>query len=72
MCPRAAGRRGGEWSYGDTVKILLADTLGLSLTLLEGVLVLELGSHLGWLLMRLLAKSCGVVVVMVVVVILVD
>lgn len=34
-------------TYWDTVKILLANTLGLSLALLEGVLVLELGSHFG-------------------------
>lgn len=34
-------------TYWDTVKILLANTLGLSLALLKGVLVLELGSHFG-------------------------
>lgn len=34
-------------TYWDTVKVLLANTLGLSLALLEGVLVLELGSHFG-------------------------
>lgn len=34
-------------THWDTVKILLANTLGLSLALLEGVLVLELGSHFG-------------------------
>lgn len=36
-----------ERTYWDTVKILLANTLGLSLALLEGVFVLELGSHFG-------------------------
>lgn len=32
-------------TYRDAIRIFLADPLGLSLALLEGVLVLELGSH---------------------------
>lgn len=32
-------------AYRNTIRVLLADTLGLSLALLEGMLVLELGSH---------------------------
>lgn len=40
-------RQRKEVSYGDAVRVLLTDTLGLSLALLEGVLVLELGSHNG-------------------------
>lgn len=36
-------------AYGNTVGVLLANTLGLGLALLEGVLVLELGSHFGGL-----------------------
>lgn len=32
-------------THRDTIRVLLADTLGLSLALLEGVLVLELGTH---------------------------
>jgi len=34
-----------ELTHWDTVCVLLANTLGLSLALLEGVLVLELGAH---------------------------
>ena len=34
-------------AYGNAVGVLLANTLSLSLALLEGVLVLELGSHFG-------------------------
>lgn len=34
-------------TYGNAISVLLANTLGLGLALLEGVLVLELGSHLG-------------------------
>jgi hypothetical protein len=34
-----------RWTYWNAVGILLADALGFSLALLEGVLVLELGSH---------------------------
>jgi len=34
-------------TYRNTVSVLLSDALGLGLALLEGVLVLELGSHLG-------------------------
>lgn len=40
-----------ETTYRNTVRVLLTNALGLSLTLLEGVLVLELGSHTvgcGW------------------------
>ncbi len=37
----------GEKTYRNAVGILLSDALGLSLSLLEGVLVLELGSHFG-------------------------
>ena len=36
-------------AYGNAVGVLLTDTFGLSLTLLEGVLVLKLGSHFGGL-----------------------
>jgi len=36
-----------ELAYWNTVCVLLANTLGLSLALLEGVLVLELGAHVG-------------------------
>jgi hypothetical protein len=47
----SAGEHGRERAkgktYGNAVCILLADALGLSLPLLERVLVLELGSHLG-------------------------
>lgn len=32
-------------TYRNAVRILLPDALGLSLALLEGMLVLELGSH---------------------------
>lgn len=34
-------------TYGNAIEILLANTFGLSLALLEGVLVLEFGSHFG-------------------------
>jgi hypothetical protein len=34
-------------TYRNAISILLADALGLGLALLERVLVLELGSHLG-------------------------
>ena len=34
-------------THGNAVSVLLTDALSLSLALLEGVLVLELGSHLG-------------------------
>ena len=37
--------QGSRVTYGDTVGILLADTLSFGLALLEGVLVLELGTH---------------------------
>lgn len=37
-------------TYWDPVGVFLANTLGLSLTLLEGVLVLELGTHGGSLI----------------------
>lgn len=33
-------------TYRDAVGVLLSDALGLGLALLEGMLVLELGSHL--------------------------
>jgi hypothetical protein len=33
-------------TYRDAITVLLTDALGLSLALLEGVLVLELASHL--------------------------
>jgi hypothetical protein len=33
-------------TYGDAIGILLSDALGLSLTLLEGMLVLKLASHI--------------------------
>lgn len=36
-------------AYGNAVGVLLANTLSLSLALLEGVLVLKLGSHFGGL-----------------------
>ena len=44
---RSAGHRDTEngQSYGNTVGVFLADALGLGLTLLEGVLVLEFRSH---------------------------
>lgn len=34
-------------TYWDTVGIFLSDAFGLSLALLEGVLVLKLGTHIG-------------------------
>jgi hypothetical protein len=34
-------------TYGNAVVVLLANALGLGLALLEGVLVLELGAHVG-------------------------
>lgn len=37
----------GCWTYGNAIGVLLADALGLSLALLEGVLVLELRTHGG-------------------------
>jgi hypothetical protein len=37
-------RRKGR-TYRDTISVLLANTLGFGLALLEGVLVFELGSH---------------------------
>lgn len=44
-------------TYWDAVGVLLTDALGFGLALLEGVLVLELGSHLDkclpWLLLFL-------------------
>ena len=39
--------KGGFDTYRNAVRVLLADALGLGLALLEGVLVLELGSHIG-------------------------
>lgn len=49
----AAVARWGGWAeaaagtYGNAVVVLLANALGLGLALLERVLVLELGTHLG-------------------------
>jgi hypothetical protein len=43
-----------EMAYWDAVGVLLADALCLCLTLLEGVLVLKLGSHIGYWLWELL------------------
>jgi hypothetical protein len=37
----------GQATYWDAIRILLADALGLGLALAEGVLVLELRSHVG-------------------------
>jgi hypothetical protein len=37
----------GNATYRNAVGVLLANALGLSLALLEGVLVLELGAHIG-------------------------
>jgi len=37
----------GKQTHRNAVRVLLADTLGLGLALLEGVLVLELASHFG-------------------------
>lgn len=37
--------RARETTYRNAVRVLLADALGLGLALLEGVLVLELASH---------------------------
>ena len=34
-------------AYRDAIRVLLTDTLGLGLALLEGVLVLELAAHFG-------------------------
>jgi hypothetical protein len=45
-----AARMGLVVTHRDAVGVLLPDALGLGLTLLEGVLVLELGAHVGgWL-----------------------
>lgn len=48
-------------TYGNTIRILLADTLGLSLTLLKGVLVLELGSHDDGYVVGEVEVGCGFV-----------
>lgn len=37
-------------TYGNAISVFLANTLGLGLALLEGVLVLKLGPHRGWLI----------------------
>lgn len=55
----------GSWevSYRDTVSVLLSNSLGFSLALLEGMLVLELGAHGGYLLRELylgVRSSCVV------------
>jgi hypothetical protein len=42
-----AARMGLVVTHRDAVGVLLPDALGLGLTLLEGVLVLELGAHVG-------------------------
>jgi hypothetical protein len=34
-------------TYRNTIRVLLANALGLSLALLEGVLVLKLAAHIG-------------------------
>jgi hypothetical protein len=53
----AVRHHGGIWmTYGNAVVVLLTDALGLSLALLEGVLVLELGAHLGGI------RGCGLCV----------
>ena len=45
---RERERRGAEGcAYGNAVVVLLSDALRLSLALLKGVLVLELGTHGG-------------------------
>lgn len=41
------GRVDGEEAYWDTVCVLLADAFSFGFALLEGVLVLELGAHIG-------------------------
>lgn len=38
---------GDKWTYRNAVSILLANTFGFRLALLEGMFVLELGSHCG-------------------------
>jgi hypothetical protein len=42
-----AARMGLVVTHRDAVGVLLPDALGLGLALLEGVLVLELGAHVG-------------------------
>ena len=42
---RFEGRWRSAATYRNAVSVLLADTLSLSLALLEGVLVLKLGAH---------------------------
>lgn len=41
------GEMAGTRTYGNAIRVLLTDALGLSFALLEGVLVLELGAHSG-------------------------
>lgn len=43
----AARKKGGVVTHGNAIRVLLADALGLSLALLEGMLVLELAAHSG-------------------------
>jgi hypothetical protein len=43
---KADAQRWREETYWNTIIVLLADALGLCLSLLEGMLVLKLGSHL--------------------------
>ena len=39
------GEEHGRWTYGNAVGVLLTNAFGFCLALLEGVLVLELGTH---------------------------
>lgn len=43
----AAREKRGVDTHGNAIRVLLTDALGLSLALLEGVLVLELAAHSG-------------------------
>lgn len=50
----AMKERGRGRTYGNAIRVLLANALGLGLALLEGVLVLELASHFGGVVGRML------------------
>lgn len=46
-------------TYGDAVSVLLSDALGLSLTLLERMLVLELAAHSYGVMRFVVANETG-------------
>jgi hypothetical protein len=54
-----AARMGLLVTHRDAVGVLLPDALGLSLALLERVLILELGAHVGGVVVLMVDEAVG-------------